>query len=76
MWGFHDGMGWWMLFGGMWMVVFWAAVIGVVVWAISRFGSGPSRRTDVAMSPLDIAKSRLAKGDISLEEFEAIKSKL
>lgn len=76
MWGFHDGMGWWMLFGGMWMFVFWAIVIGVVVWSAGRLGKGYSRPSDEEELPLDIAKKRLAKGDISMDEFEAIKNSL
>lgn len=74
MWGFHEGMGWWMVFGGMWMVGFWAIVIGVVVWAMGRFGTGRSRRPDEEGSPLNIAKKRLAEGENSMEEFEGVLS--
>ena len=30
MWCFHEGMGWWWVFGGMWMLVFWAIMIGLL----------------------------------------------
>ena len=74
MWGFHEGMGWWMVFGGMWMFVFWAIVIGLVVWAIGRIGSGTSQGPKEEDAPLEIARKRFAKGEISMEEFEGIKN--
>ncbi len=24
----HDGVGWWMALGGLWMLIFWVALIG------------------------------------------------
>ena len=78
MWCWHEGMGWWMVFGGILMVVFWGGLIGLVVWGISRLiqgsDSGPSsgQRRDA----LDIAKERYAKGEISREQFEQIKKDL
>ena len=75
MWGFHDGLGWWMVFGGLWTVAFWAAIIWLVVWLASRSSRGPRERTD-SRSPSDIAKERLARGEISIEEFDRIMAKL
>jgi putative membrane protein len=76
MWRGHErvwgwGGGWWIL-AMVIMVLFWAAVIAVAVWAVSRF-TGARGQT---RSPLDIAKERLAKGEISHEEFEQLKQKL
>jgi len=77
MWYWHEGMGWWMMFGGIWMVLFWGGIIALIVWGIKKLterggsGSGTERR-----SPLDIAKERYAKGEISKEEFEQIKKDL
>jgi hypothetical protein len=34
MWHADDGMGWWMLWGGLMMVLFWGAIIALIVWAI------------------------------------------
>lgn len=31
MWGYHNGMGWWMVMGGIWTILLWAVVIGLVV---------------------------------------------
>lgn len=65
------GDGWWVLMLIM-MVVFWAAIIALVIWGVrSIAGSRDQGRT-----PLDIAKERLAKGEISEEEFERIKRQL
>ncbi len=70
MWGLHDGMGWWMVFGGFWMLVFWAAIIGLVVWGISRTSRRDDR--DHIDSPMEIAKRRLARGDLTRDEYEEL----
>ena len=59
-----------MFFGG-WMMIVWVVVAGLIVWAviaITRRGSAPSEHK----APLDIAKERYARGEISKEEFERI----
>jgi putative membrane protein len=76
MWHAHeDGWGWdggWRIVMLVTMVLFWAAVVAVAVWVVRRL----SRSRGVAKSPLDIAKERLAKGEITEEEFERLKQKL
>ncbi len=74
MWGFHDGMGWWMVFGGFWMLVFWAAIIGLVVWGINRTSRRDAR--DHTDSPVEIAKRRLARGEITRDEYEELTTTL
>ena len=71
MWYMHEGMGWWMIFGGFWMLIFWGGLIALIVWGISKLSGrgGSTQRHD----PLDLAKERYAKGEISKEEFEQIK---
>ena len=78
MWQFGDGMGWWMVFGGIWMTLFWGAVIGLVVWLVIRLSrrAGRSDRSDGRRTPLDIARERYARGEISREEFEQIRKDL
>ena len=74
MWYMHEGMGWWMVFGGFWMVVFWGGLIALIAWGITKL----SRRNSSVQHqyPLDIAKERYAKGEISKEEFEKIRKDL
>ena len=74
MWDMPLGMGWWMAFGGIWMVVFWGGLIALIVWGIKKLSGGGS--STPKNDPLDIAKERYAKGEISKEEFEQIKKDL
>ncbi len=74
MWDWSAGMGWWMGFGVILMILFWGAVIALIVWVVKRFtgGTDSNRKND----PLDIARERYARGDISKEEFDQIKKTL
>jgi putative membrane protein len=71
MWGEHEGMGWWMLFGSVWFVVFW----GVIIWIAAKlFGRDDARNREE--SALEIARRRYARGEISREEFEQLQRDL
>jgi putative membrane protein len=74
MWFMHEGAGWWMVFGGIWMVLFWGGFIALIVWGISRL----TRRSAATgrQTPLEIARERYARGEITKEEFEQIKKDL
>jgi len=63
----------WMIFGIIFMIVFWGGLIALVVWAIKRFTTG---RTAPGGNPLDIAKERYAKGEITKEQYDQIKRDL
>ena len=63
--------GWWIMMPIM-MVLFWGGVIALVVWGVRQFTQNNGRDR----SPLDIAKERLAKGEISSDEFEEIRGDL
>ncbi len=63
--------GWWIIMPFM-MVLFWGGVIALVVWVVRQFKG--DRATD--RSPLDIAKERLARGEITKDEFDGIRSDL
>ena len=73
-WGMHDGdvgFGWWlvMMLG---MLVFWGAVIALVVWVL-RGSATPSRVAPASASELsarEILDRRLADGSIDVEEYE------
>jgi putative membrane protein len=65
-WGFHHGdmgIGWWivMMLG---MVIFWGAVIALVVWMLRGATVAPPS------APHEILRRRLADGSISVEEYE------
>jgi len=70
-WTYFTGMGWWMI---AWMVLFWGGLIALIVWGITKLsgrdGSTPKHY------PLELAKERYAKGEISKEEFEQLKKDL
>jgi len=74
MWHFNEGMGWWMVFGGIWGIIFWGGLIALIIWGVNRL----TRRNDSSrkQSPLDSAKERYARGEITREEFEMIKKDL
>jgi len=74
MWYMHDGMGWWMVFGGFWMFIFWGGLIALIVWGITKLTRGGS--SIPKHDPLDVAKERYAKGEISSKEFEQLKKDL
>lgn len=66
----HDAMGWWMLFSGFGFILFWAVLIGLVVWIVNQF----SRRDQDGQrdSALDILRQRYARGELSKDDFERI----
>ena len=72
------GMGWWMMFGMFWMVLFWGGIIALIVWGVKKLTERSGAGTGVSeqRSPLDIAKERYAKGEIAKEEFERLKKDL
>lgn len=73
MWAANEGMGWWMLFGG----VFWILIIGALVYLFSRaFDRGTGTQPGHPETPLDIAQRRFAAGEISVEEYERIRDAL
>ncbi len=74
-WGIQGWPGWWIPFMGLGMLLFWGAVIGLVVWGI-RSISGPKGRLSESGRPLEIAELRYAQGEITLQEFEDIKTGL
>ena len=74
MWYMHEGMGWWTVFGGLWMLIFWGGLIALIVWGITKLtGRGSSVQK---YDPLDVAKERYAKGEISKKEFEQLRKDL
>ncbi len=75
MWWPFGGFGWGIMgiFGLIWMVLIWGGIIALIVWAVRRAGRS---HAPYAQSPLDIAKERYARGEITKEQFEQIKKDL
>jgi putative membrane protein len=76
-------MMWWFGYPGWWtigmvilMVAFWGGIIALIVWAVSRFTRSENRHGGKKQDPLDIAKERYAKGEITKEQFEQIRNDL
>jgi putative membrane protein len=57
-------------FGWLWMIVFWAAVIWLIVWLVRRNQCGARNNAS------DILKERYAKGEITKKEFDQMKRDL
>jgi putative membrane protein len=56
----------WGWMGAVWMLLFWATVVALVVWAVSRL-SGPQtthRRAE------EILEERFARGEIDAKELD------
>jgi putative membrane protein len=69
--------GWMMLAWGLVFIIFWAAVITLIIWAIRRFSGRDSGSSyELKRNPMDIAKERYARGEITKEQFEQIKKDL
>jgi len=71
----QDTIGGWGIFGMVMMAVFWIAIIALAVWGIKRFTQKTTIVTNTS-GPLDIAKQRYARGEISKQEYEDIKRDL
>ena len=75
--GIHEGMG-----AGGWvvMIVLGTALLALIAWAIARIA--PSRSDDVREprrstdEPVEILDRRLARGEIDVETYEQLRSKV
>ena len=53
-------------FGFLWMALFWAGVILLVLWAVRQSGG---REAEPRNRALEILEERFARGEIDIEEF-------
>ena len=67
-----------MMFFGGWMIILWVVIIALIVWGIIALARRGTSASDAAQkrNPLDIARERYARGEITKEEFEEIKRNL
>ena len=76
MWPMNGGWGWSMAWGWIWMVLL--AVL--IVWAVLRLtGAGPwrdDRRAAPEPDALTLLEQRYARGELSDEQFEAMRLRL
>jgi putative membrane protein len=72
-WYMHEGIGW-MVFGGLWMLLFWGGLIALIVWGVTRL-TGQARRVQ-KHNPMDVARERYARGEISKEDFDQLRKDL
>lgn len=75
MWGYPEFMILWIV-GIICMVVFWAIFVGLVVWGIKQFSGNRGAVSPKEATPIEIAQMRLARGEISREQFEEIRETL
>jgi putative membrane protein len=66
-----NGSGWWMLISGSLIWLFFIGVIALAVWSTVRTPGGGS-----GAAPLDILKTRLARGEITPEQYEQTRREL
>jgi putative membrane protein len=71
MWGYGNMFGWG-LGGWFMMIIFWGAIIALVIWVVRGFGG----RGSYNKSAREILEERYAKGEIEKKEFEAKKKDL
>lgn len=76
MWGFQQTFQWWMPFFGMGMMLFMIVIVGLVVWGISRFTTDRTDRLDTGETSTGILEKRLARGEISSEQFQELQDLL
>ncbi len=77
MWHTGAGWGWWMLFGWLWMVVFWGLIVWAVYAVITRFERRPADRPPRdEETALDILERRYARGELTSDQFEEMRQRL
>ena len=69
----NQGMGWWMALGGLWMIIFWGGIIALIVWGVTRLTRHGCTQHE---NPVDVARERYAKGEITKEQFEQLRKDL
>jgi putative membrane protein len=78
--GFHAGVG-----AGGWILIslFWIVLLAAVVWPIARIvpsrtgqAAGAGGSSNRPEEPVDILDRRLARGEIDVETYDELRSKL
>jgi putative membrane protein len=69
------GLGWMYLIGPIFMILFWAAIILLIIWLYKQI-RGPQAGPVQSESALEVLKKRYARGEIDKKEFEEKKKDL
>jgi putative membrane protein len=72
--GHGIGWGWWLSMS-IGMVAFWGLVTYAIVW-LARGQSTQPRERRTRERPEDVLKQRLARGEISIEEYDQLRAAL
>ncbi len=76
-WGFTSGWGW---IGMTVMMVFWVALLGILIYSLSRAFWGPARNTPANTSEQDralgVLRERFARGEITEDEYRQVSGTL
>jgi putative membrane protein len=64
----------------IWMIIFWIAVLGGGIWLLATIfpqtNTASDSNAEKSANPLAVLKQRYAHGEMSKEEFEAIRHDL
>jgi len=69
-------MGWWMVFGGILWLLFWGSIIYLFIAAVIRPGHEHPHQGEARSDAMEIARRRLAGGEITPDQFEEIRRHL
>ncbi|RME25972.1 MAG: SHOCT domain-containing protein [Candidatus Zixiibacteriota bacterium] len=63
-------------FGGIWMALFWVAVLLIPIWLVWQFTTRRNTDQSIGTTPEEIARRRYARGEIGREELDRLLSDL
>lgn len=73
----HDSIGWgWWVVMSVGMVAFWAVVVWLIVTVARGTGQRSQRQAPAPPGPRELLDARLARGEISLEEYDRVREAL
>ena len=61
---------------GIFIMLFWLIVLVIIIYFVMRLIKNHESTSNTKTDPLDIAKERYAKGEITKEQFSEIKKEL
>lgn len=73
MWHTGDGWGWWMLFGWVWMILFWGLIVWAVIAVTSRLTGDRRPERGARSDALVILEERYARGEITAQQFDEMR---